>query len=212
MSKSGVYGPVTMEEPIGEQIARGLNNNSLGDEPTVVVTDSPIPVEPSAFIDGLQDPPPGSTGVVALQSTVKDSNPKDAVGSTKVGLSNVSLPVLMEIAAGMTEGALKYGRHNYREIGVRNSVYFDATIRHLFAWWEGEDIDPDSGLSHVTKAMTSLCVLRDAQIRGKVFDDRPRGTDGFIRELNDKVKAMIDRVPEPVPPYLGEGNVDTYNG
>ncbi|SVD92517.1 uncharacterized protein METZ01_LOCUS445371, partial [marine metagenome] len=29
------------------------------------------------------------------------------------------------------EGAIKYGRHNYRIAGVRASVYIDATIGHL---------------------------------------------------------------------------------
>src|ERR1035438_3531894 len=83
---------------------------------------------------------------------IKDSNPKDSIGIKKVALSCVSAPVLMEMALGMQEGAMKYGRHNYRVIGVRASVYYDATMRHLMAYWEGEDIDPDSGLSHLSKA------------------------------------------------------------
>ncbi len=80
--------------------------------------------------------------------------------------------VMAELGLAMLEGAAKYGRHNYRSAGVRGSVYLDATIRHLFAWWSGEDIDPDSGLSHVTKAVTSLTVLRDAQVQGLFTDDR----------------------------------------
>src|SRR5512143_1165912 len=103
----------------------------------------------------------------------KPSNPKDSVGVKKVSLSYVPAPVLMETAVGMQEGGFKYGRHNYRVIGVRGSVYYDATMRHLMSWWEGEDIDPDSGLSHVTKAICSLVVLRDAMMQGCFTDDRP---------------------------------------
>jgi hypothetical protein len=80
--------------------------------------------------------------------------------------------VVAELGLAMLEGASKYGRHNYRSAGVRASVYLDATIRHLFSWWAGEDIDPDSGLSHITKAITSLTVLRDAQFQGLFNDDR----------------------------------------
>ena len=87
-------------------------------------------------------------------STSKLSNPKDLVGVLKVPMSTVSAPVLAEISLGMLEGACKYGRHNYRMVGVRSSVYYDATMRHLMAWWEGQDIDPASGLHHVTKAIT----------------------------------------------------------
>lgn len=133
----------------------------------------------------------------------KPSNPKDAVGIKKAGLSVMPTRVLYEVALGMLEGALKYGRHNYRVIGVRASVYYDATKRHLDAWWEGEDTDPASQLNHITKAISSLIVLRDAMIRGNWVDDRPpRSDDGWIDDLNAKAAALIDKYPEPVPAYV----------
>ena len=87
----------------------------------------------------------------------KATNPKDAVGIKKVPLSTVSSKVIMEMGLGMLEGARKYGRHNYRVAGVRASVYYDACMRHLMAWWEGEDIDPDSGLHHIIKVGLAFC-------------------------------------------------------
>lgn len=102
-----------------------------------------------------------------------DENPKDTIGSKKLPLSTLPWAVLAEAAAGMGEGAIKYGKHNYEVVGIRNSIYFDATLRHLLSWFLGEDIDPDSGIPHVTKALTSLLVLRDAQIYNNVTDDRP---------------------------------------
>lgn len=101
----------------------------------------------------------------------------------------------------MLEGARKYGRHNYREVGVVGSVYYDATIRHLMSWWEGEDLDPDSGLSHITKAIASLTVLRDSMIKGNWVDDRPPVIDfEWMNRLNEKVKNVIDKYPTPVAP------------
>lgn len=132
----------------------------------------------------------------------KPTNPKDAVGIKKVGLSVLPLRVLYEVALGMLEGALKYGRHNYRVIGVRASVYFDATNRHLGDWWEGEDIDPASQLSHITKAISSLTVLRDAMLGGNWVDDRPpRVERGWIDALNAKAAALIEKYPNPVAAY-----------
>ena len=132
----------------------------------------------------------------------KETNPKDAFGVKKVSLSYVPTPVLLEMALGMQDGGGKYGRHNYRVIGVNGSVYYDAAIRHLMAWWEGEDIDADSGLSHITKAMTSLAVLRDAMIHGKFNDDRPpRSPDGWVGDLNKMAAEIVDRYPNHLAPY-----------
>ncbi|MCH8137337.1 MAG: hypothetical protein IH926_00005 [Proteobacteria bacterium] len=134
----------------------------------------------------------------------KDSNPKDAIGSRKVGLSMIPRPVLYERALAMLGGSLKYARHNYRIAGVRASVYRDATDRHLDAWWEGEDIDEESGLNHITKAIASLAVMRDAMINGMFVDDRPPKVplETMRGDLQDAVDGIFERLPEALPAYL----------
>lgn len=122
----------------------------------------------------------------------KDTNPKDAVGVKKAPLSTVPMNVVAEAGVAMLEGALKYGRHNYREAGVRESVYFDGTMRHLIAYWEGEDIDPDSGVSHLTKAIASLLVWRDAQMNGRALDDRPPKSAPFYTALNTRAAKLVE--------------------
>jgi len=134
--------------------------------------------------------------------TEKATNPKDAVGIKKAPLTTVPLGVVAEMGIGMMEGARKYGRHNYRVDGVRASVYIDATWRHLAKWWEGEDIDPDSGLSHITKALASLAVLRDAMINGLCEDDRPpKLPEGFLAGLDKLAAGLIEKYPEPKQPF-----------
>lgn len=138
----------------------------------------------------------------------KQGNPKDRAGRSKVALSNVPLQVLMEVALAMTEGSWKYGRHNYRISDVYASVYFDAAMRHMFAWFEGEDTDPDSGLSHVTKAIATLTVLQDALMNGKVIDDRPPRPADPISDANTVSQRMQDKLRDmhgdPVGPYTEE--------
>lgn len=142
----------------------------------------------------------------------KPSNPKDAIGVTKPPMSTVSATVSHEVGVGMLEGALKYGRHNYRVIGVRSSIYYDAAKRHLDKWWEGEDIDPDSGLSHITKAICSLYVLRDAMIQDMLNDDRPPiAPAGFWAELEAKTKEILSRYPSPVAAYTELGEQEKEN-
>jgi hypothetical protein len=89
----------------------------------------------------------------------------------------------MELAVAMYEGDRKYGRHNYRATKIVAEDYYNALQRHMMAWWEGEDEDPDCGLSHITKAIATLVVLRDAMMRDMWVDDRPpRGMDGMVME------------------------------
>jgi len=128
-------------------------------------------------------------------------NPKDVVGSLKAPISCVPANVVSEVGVAMLEGSLKYGRHNYRETAIRYSCYYDACWRHLSSWWEGEDIDPQSGLHHITKLISSAVVLRDAMLRGNVVDDRPPKSEaGWMEGLNRKSKALTERCSDPLPP------------
>jgi hypothetical protein len=137
------------------------------------------------------------------ETELKETNPKDAVGVKKVSFSTVPSTVIAEIAVGMTEGARKYARHNWRVAGVRGSIYYDATLRHLFKWWEGEDVDADSGLSHITKAITSLVVLRDAMINDKFTDDRPPKVPvNFWNDIQYKVNEVFEKYPESLPAFV----------
>lgn len=132
----------------------------------------------------------------------KDGNPKDSVGTKKVPFSTIPCRVLAEIGLALLEGARKYARHNYRIAGVRASVYYDASLRHLMSWWEGENIDPDSDLSHITKAIAGLIVLRDSMLENNWNDDRPpKVKDGWVQEYNKKASEIIEKYPNGKEPY-----------
>jgi hypothetical protein len=121
----------------------------------------------------------------------KDTNPKDAVGTKKWRqYCTVPMTIIWELGVAMLEGARKYGRHNYRVAGVRASVYIDAAKGHIDQWWEGEDIDAESNLNHLVKAMASLAVLRDA-MHQKLRAD-----------LQEAVNSIFERIPEAEDAYL----------
>lgn len=141
----------------------------------------------------------------------KETNPKDIIGMRKAPLSTLPCGVLFEMGLGMLEGARKYGRHNYRAMGVSATVYYDAAQHHLMQWWDGEDIDPDSGLSHITKAMSALTVLRDSMLLGNWKDDRPLRNPIDRKSLDAKAAEIIDKYPDCVEPYL-EIRKDTPRG
>lgn len=82
---------------------------------------------------------------------------------------------LLDIAAVLRHGATKYGRHNWRA-GMAWSRVFDATLRHLLAWNEGEDCDLESGLNHLAHAACDLLFLLEYTHSCPDLDDRHQQT------------------------------------
>ncbi|HEY6022243.1 MAG TPA: dATP/dGTP diphosphohydrolase domain-containing protein [Candidatus Paceibacterota bacterium] len=124
----------------------------------------------------------------------KPSNPKDIVGSDKLPVHLWPTTATMMGCLGLMDG-LKYGRSNYRVIGVRASIYFDALIRHVYAWFEGEERDPDSGLPHLSHALACLAIIVDANAAGKMTDDRmvAGGYRDIITELTPHVARLREK-------------------
>ena len=106
-------------------------------------------------------------------SDFKPTNPKDAIGQTKLDMGLVPDTLVIGAATAFLEGALKYGRFNWRISGVRASVYHAAIRRHLAKWWGGQDHDPDTKVHHLDNAIACLGIIRDAYVYGKLNDDRP---------------------------------------
>lgn len=100
-------------------------------------------------------------------------NPKDLLGIKKVSLSKVPVAGLIHEAMAMKDGAIKYGPHNWREHPVIASIYVDAALRHLLAWFDGEDVAEDSRAHHLGHARACLGIILDAMENGKLEDDRP---------------------------------------
>ena len=122
----------------------------------------------------------------------KPTNPKDAIGSEKLPLHLWPASATAMGCLGLLDGMLKYGRSNFRAIGVRDSIYHDAILRHENARFEGEDIDPDSGLPHEAHILACLAILIDSKAAGKYTDDRmfPGGYRKLITELTPHVHRL----------------------
>lgn len=102
-----------------------------------------------------------------------DDNPKTAFGVRKAALHAIPSTALFQMGRAMMQGKQKYGLVNWREKRVSSSVYFDAAMRHLWSWWEGEGIDLESDCPHLAHVMANAAILLDAQALGTLRDDRP---------------------------------------
>ena len=89
----------------------------------------------------------------------------------KLRLDLLSIPAMMGTAEILTLGAGKYGDKNW-EKGMSYSRVFGALLRHLFKWWMGVDIDPDSGKRHIDHAACNLMFLQHYTKLKTGVDDR----------------------------------------
>ena len=102
-----------------------------------------------------------------------DDNPKTQFGLAKVPMHLVPPVAIAHLARAFENGAGKYGPFNWREKTISSTVYYGAAMRHLMAWYDGEDLAPDSGVHHLAHAMACLAMVLDGQSIGKLNDNRP---------------------------------------
>lgn len=82
---------------------------------------------------------------------------KDDAGKPRWDL----LPVgpAREVVRALTHGAARYGDDNWRRVEEPRRRYYAAALRHMTTWFDGELLDPDTGLSHLAHAACCLLFL-----------------------------------------------------
>jgi hypothetical protein len=100
-------------------------------------------------------------------------NPKQAYGDKKVPLQLIPATSLIHEAMALKEGARKYNPFNWRRDPVEALTYVGACLRHLLAWQDGQELDPETGNHHLGHAKACLGIILDAQATGNLIDNRP---------------------------------------
>ena len=102
------------------------------------------------------------------------SDPKQHAAEKKSPLHLIP-PALNEATAfALALGAKKYGAWNWRRGSVSAMTYVGAIRRHLDAWIDGEDIDPESGECHVAHIAACCAIILDSAKHGTFIDNRPK--------------------------------------
>lgn len=91
--------------------------------------------------------------------------------TNKLPVNLLSTEALLQTAAVLKFGADKYNEHNWRQ-GFAWSRPLAAAMRHIMAFNDGEDKDPESGLSHLAHAMCCIMFLLEFEKTHKELDDR----------------------------------------
>ena len=68
-------------------------------------------------------------------------------------------PELLEgVAHVLSYGSIKYAPRNW-ELGMDWGRPFAALMRHMWAWWRGEEVDAETGFSHLWHAGCCIAFL-----------------------------------------------------
>lgn len=77
--------------------------------------------------------------------------------SGKLRYSLLPSGTIKQIVEVLEHGAKKYDVNNWQNVSDSRTRYYNALMRHLEAWWNGEKLDPESGCHHLAHA--GCCVL-----------------------------------------------------
>lgn len=69
-----------------------------------------------------------------------------------------------EVVKVLTFGCRKYSDWNWTHVPNARERYFAAGQRHFVAWWGGEKLDPETGLSTLAHAICCLLFLLALEI------------------------------------------------
>lgn len=89
----------------------------------------------------------------------------------KASLSLIPRAYLEGTANAFGYGANKYGKWNYTK-GIEITRTLDAAMRHILAFLDREDLDPESGLNHLFHASASLAMTIYNLEHNQGLDDR----------------------------------------
>lgn len=109
-------------------------------------------------------------------SPIRSGGTKNDYGKTMYHL--VDNNTFTGIADAMTYGAGKYTENNWKK-GIKFSRLYNAHMRHLSAFIQGDIIDEESGLPHLYHASANLMMLN------WMYNNKPEHNDMFGQQQPD---------------------------
>ena len=93
---------------------------------------------------------------------------------------------IVEISKVLTFGAAKYDAENWRKLDDLQNRYTAGALRHIFAHMDGEELDPETNLSHLAHAMCCLLFKLEIELEERTKEEEPRETDSAEHTARDQ--------------------------
>ena len=94
---------------------------------------------------------------------------------------------IVEVAKVLTFGAEKYDAENWRKLDDLQNRYTAGALRHIFAHMDGEQLDPETGLSHMAHALCCLLFKLEIELEdGESKEEELRETDTTEHTARDQ--------------------------
>lgn len=108
---------------------------------------------------------------MAEETKVVDPDTGGVKGSKLARFDLLPAQAMWELAEHFGKGSIKYADRNW-EKGYRWGLSFAALMRHAWAWWRGEDLDPETGSCHLIAVAWHALALRELMLTHPEKDDR----------------------------------------
>ena len=103
---------------------------------------------------------------------------------------------MVEISKVLTFGAAKYDAENWRKLDDLQNRYTAGALRHIFAHMDGEELDPETNLSHLAHAMCCLLFKLEIELEERLKKEEPRETDGSEHSTRNRFAESNGKLNE----------------
>ena len=93
---------------------------------------------------------------------------------------------IVEISKVLTFGAAKYDAENWRKLDDLQNRYTAGALRHIFAHMDGEELDPETNLSHLAHAMCCLLFKLEIELEERTKEEELRKVDSTEHTARDQ--------------------------
>lgn len=115
-------------------------------------------------------------------------------GQKEARYSLIPPEALELVAIHYGRGAKKYAEHNWRK-GYDWSLSYDAMMRHLQAFWMGEDIDEETGSPHLAAVVFHANTL---MVFGKDFPQFDNRFATLLKKAHPESDILTNRTVQDI--------------
>lgn len=113
---------------------------------------------------------------ITMHCITSESGEASHLDADKPRVDLLPFDSLMEVAEVLRIGAKKYDERNW-EKGMPWMKLIGSTLRHIFKWSIGKDLDEEDSLNHLAHAACDILMVLAYQLRNTGTDDRAKLDD-----------------------------------